>query len=92
MTRIQQEKRHLLNNNVNPLHVKQVSCHKKLESLVLYNVAPIKQQNLMSRVISIGEENGKSRFLETETYTKATNYVHSCESQQHKFGKCHIAI
>ena len=34
----------LLNNDISPLHVKQVSGHKKIESLEAYHVASIRQQ------------------------------------------------
>ena len=47
----------LLNKNVNPLHVKQISGHKNLDSLNLYNVASNDQQKYMSRILSDGNNN-----------------------------------
>ena len=47
----------MLNCDVNPLHVQQMSGHKNLESLHAYNVASMKQQKHMSNVISLGEKN-----------------------------------
>ena len=42
----------LLENNINPLHVQQVSGHKKLESLNQYNKASLQQQKTMSSIFS----------------------------------------
>ena len=46
----------MLHNNINPLHVQQISGHKKYESLQAYNVASINQQKLISSTISRGEQ------------------------------------
>ena len=50
----------LLNENVNPLYVTQLSGHKKLESLNNYNVASNNQQRKMSNVLSCDNSIGKS--------------------------------
>ena len=42
----------LLNNNVNPLHIQQITGHKKLESLNQYNTAPMHVQKQMSHTLS----------------------------------------
>ena len=42
----------LLNNNVNPLHVSQLSGHKNIDSLRSYNTATDRQQMVMSDMIS----------------------------------------
>ena len=42
----------LLDENVNLLHVKQVSGHKKLDSLTSYNVASNAQQKEMPHILS----------------------------------------
>ena len=41
----------LLNNNVNEIHVGQLSGHKKIDSLQSYNVASMQQQKKMSDII-----------------------------------------
>ena len=46
-----------LQKDVNPLHVQQLSGHKKLESLNSYHVPSIEQQRNMSRIISGAEPN-----------------------------------
>ena len=43
----------LLNENIHPIHVSQLSGHKKLESLNLYNVASTKQHKNISRILSL---------------------------------------
>ena len=42
----------LLNENVSPLHVQQISGHKKLDSLNNYHVASNEQQKNISRILS----------------------------------------
>lgn len=44
----------LLNQDINPLHVQQITGHKKLESLNSYNTASISQQKKISDAISSG--------------------------------------
>jgi len=46
----------LLSANINPLHVQQISGHKRLESLNHYNQATFQQQREMSMAIS-GKKN-----------------------------------
>lgn len=46
----------LLGANINPLHVQQISGHKKLESLNTYNQATLQQQKQMSDIIA-GKQN-----------------------------------
>ena len=50
----------LLNNNINPLHVQQITGHKKLESLNQYNTAPINIQKQISNVLSSCYESSSS--------------------------------
>ena len=57
----------LLNQDVNPIHVKQISGHKKLESLASYDVASIKQQKKMSNVISVGDEGSSTSNKDENT-------------------------
>ena len=45
----------LLNENINPLHVQQISGHKKLESLNQYNTASLSIKKQISNVISSGK-------------------------------------
>ena len=45
----------LLNENINPLHVQQISSRKKLESLNQYNTASLSIQKQISNVISSGK-------------------------------------
>lgn len=42
----------LLNNNVDPLLVQQLSGHKKIESLASYHVASLQQQRQMSKILN----------------------------------------
>ena len=42
----------LLDNNINPLYVQQLSGHKRMESLNTYHVPSFKQQKEMSHVVS----------------------------------------
>ena len=42
----------LLNNNVHPLHVMQLSGHKNIESLNHYNIASKDQQRKMSNILN----------------------------------------
>ena len=50
----------LLNNDINPLHVQQITGHKKLESLNSYNTASISQQRRISNVLSSSGSSGSS--------------------------------
>ena len=45
----------MLNENINPLHVQQMSGHKKLERLNQYNTASLSIQKQISNVISSGK-------------------------------------
>ena len=46
----------LLNRDINPLHVQQITGHKKLESLNNYNTASLSQQKKISNAISSGSD------------------------------------
>ena len=50
----------LLDNNVHPLNVSQLSGHKSLESLKSYYTASRNERKNMSRILSSGEGNGSS--------------------------------
>ena len=43
---------HLVEKNINPLHVAQLSGHKKLKNLDAYSKASIEQQRCMSHIVS----------------------------------------
>ena len=62
----------LLDNNINPLYVQQLSGHKRMESLNTYHVPSIKQQKEMSHVVS-GYFNKSS---DSPKYIQQSNDIH----------------
>lgn len=60
----------MLDKNINPLHVKQISGHKKLESLESYNVASFAQQKFRSSASAIGN---KTSTNETSSSKNTSN-------------------
>ena len=65
----------LLQNNVNPLHVQQLSGHKNLESLNSYHIPSMAQQRNMWRIICgvVPSETVRSNPIPTQHLTPTNN-------------------
>ena len=73
---------HLLENNVNPLHVQQISGHKKLESLNQYNTASLNQQRTMSKIISGSSSNNHLVQQPSTSSSRSNENIPLCVQQQ----------
>ena len=71
----------LLGANVNPLHVQQISGHKKIESLNVYHQATLRQQKQMSNIIS-GKNNCSTTTLSSISHPSTNETSIPLEIQQ----------